>query len=270
DVRLRPRLRPARERAPAGPGRHARRAPARGHDLSRGQHRPGGGLRRRRPDGDPRRPQPRRPRDLHRRVGRLGRRGAPPRGRGRPDERRAPAGGHLRPPLPPGVLRPRLRLLRARAPRPPRRGARPPRRAAAPGRHDHRDRGRPRVDLLPPRRPRRPRGHRLPGRAPAPRRRQRLDRAPGLSPARRGGVRGGPGHAARRLRRREPARVRRRLHAQDLHRDDRGRAGAGARGRPHRARALRRGRPRAAPHDRAGRGLQLLVLQGRRAGRAGL
>ena len=56
-------------------------------------------------------------------VRRVARRGAPARRGGRADERRVPAGRHLRPAVRAGVVRPRVRLLRARAPRAAGRGA---------------------------------------------------------------------------------------------------------------------------------------------------
>ncbi len=84
--------------------------------------------------------------------------------RRRPDQRRAPAGRHPRPAVRARVVRPRLRLLRARAPRRPGRGAAHARRSAQARRHDHGDRGRPRVGLLPSGQRRGPRRDRLPGR----------------------------------------------------------------------------------------------------------
>ena len=57
------------------------------------------------------------------------------------------------------------------------------------GRHDHRDRGRPRLGLLPPRQRRGGRRDRLPGRAAGPGRRRRADRPPAVPAAGRRRVR---------------------------------------------------------------------------------
>ena len=88
--------------------------------------------------------------------------------------RRLPAGGHLR-----AAVRGRSRSTTSScascsstSPR-PLEALRSADARAAPGRHDHRDRGRPRLGVLPPRQRRGPRGDRLPRQAPARRREHR-------------------------------------------------------------------------------------------------
>ena len=71
--------------------------------------------------------------------------------------------------------------------------------------------------------------------APARRGRRRADRPPALPAAERGGVRGRRRVAADGLRRRQPAGPDRRLHPQDVHGDDRGRARGRDRARADRA-----------------------------------
>ena len=158
-------------------------------------------------------------------------------------ERGVPAGRHLRPTLRSGVLRPRLRLLRARAPGPSGRGARGARRLLRPGGTHDCDRGGPRLGLLPSRQRGGARRHQLPDPVAASGGRQRTDRTGTVPPAPRRGVRERGGVAPDGLRRFEPAPAGRRLHPEDLHGDDRGGPRHGPRGRPHRRPDLRRGDP---------------------------
>ncbi len=131
-------------------------------------------------------------------------------------------------PFPEFDVRPCLRLFRARAPRRPRQGAL----RGSPGpparRIPDRNRRRPRVGVLSSRQRIRPAGDRLPGRAAGEDRRRRDDRPPALSAARRGGLWPPARLAAAGLCRRKPPGPDRWIYPQDLHRDDRGRARAGA------------------------------------------
>ena len=77
------------------------------------------------------------------------------------------------------------------------------------------------------------------------------------------GFRRGPCLPPDGVRRCEPAGPRRWVHAEDVHRDDRGHSRVRACGGSHRAGALRCGRPRSPPNDRGGRCVLLYVLQGR-------
>ena len=106
-----------------------------------------------------------------------------------------------------------------------------------PGRHHHRDRGRPRIDLLPSRQPRGPCGDPVPGRAAARGRRRRADRPAALPADGRGRLRRGAGLAPHGVCRFEPARPGRRIHQEDVHRDDRGHSRARDRGGSHRRRS---------------------------------
>ena len=99
------------------------------------------------------------------------------------------AGRHLRAAVRRRVVRPRLRVLRARAPRAAGRGARRGEADAQAGRHDHSDRGRSRLGVLPSRQRRRPRRDPVPGDVAARGRRQLADRPPGLPAAGRGRLR---------------------------------------------------------------------------------
>ena len=122
------------------------------------------------------------------------------------------------------------------------------------GRDDHGDRGRSRLGVLPSRQRRGARGDPVPRDPAATRRAGTRRSAAGCSPgAGRRGLRGRRGLGADGLRRRQPPAAGRRVHAQDVHGDDRGRARAGDRRRADRRRrastrgsATSTGRPRAA------------------------
>ena len=146
--RRRPRLRRPRQRAPARPGRRARRPAPPRHRLPRRQPRARGWLRGRRPDGHARVPEPGSAVHGGRRLGRVPGTGA--RAHARSHQRRLRPGRHPRPAVRAALLRPRLRVLPARAPRTPGRGPAHARRARPARGHRDRDRGRPRLRLLPP------------------------------------------------------------------------------------------------------------------------
>ena len=227
-LELRPRLRRARERAAARPGGDARRAAARRHRVpgrcAGARGRAAGWARRRvtlsaqQPGGA-----------LHvdRRLAGVAGAGASGARAGRTS---SSARRHLRPAVRSGVVRSRLRLLRARASRAAGRGAQRRSGGAQAGRDDHGDRGRPRLGVLPPRQ-RRGRsdaidclvtlqrdagGDALIGREVYP----LLERA-GFADVR--------GLAADGLRRRQPARSSSTASRADVHGDDRGRPRAGDR-----------------------------------------
>ena len=151
----------ARGTAARRPGRRARRPAARRHRLRARRARPRARLRRRVADDHPGPPQSRRRRSSRStsRPSRSPRR-RPRVADGRPAQRLVRSGATCSPCRSAGVLRPRLRVLRPRAPRRPGRGAADRRRCSA-RRAPDRHRGRPRLGLLPPRQRRRPGRYRL-------------------------------------------------------------------------------------------------------------
>ena len=90
----------------------------------------------------------------------------------RPGQRRVPARGHSRLAVRRGVVRPRLRLLRARASLPPGARARAASAGAEAGWHAHRYRGRSRLGIFPSRQRRRARRDSVPGGAASQGRRE--------------------------------------------------------------------------------------------------
>ena len=148
-----------------------------------GSARPGGRVRRRRADGDAGRPQPGRALHVDRRVGGVAGRGqARARGAGpRTSSSGRPTSSTCRSPRPSFDHVFVCFVLEHLAA--PGRGARAPQGRAQAGRDDHRDRGRPRLGLLPPRQRRGARGDPVPGRAAARGRRRLADRPPGLPAA---------------------------------------------------------------------------------------
>ncbi len=115
EARLRPWIHPERRRTPDRSGDCAHGVPAFRHGLSRGWTGAGGRLWRGRSDGDPGAQQPAGANHLDRHLGRFARRRQTAGPRQRPHQRGVRAGRHLRSAVRAGLVRSRVRLLRARA-----------------------------------------------------------------------------------------------------------------------------------------------------------